>query len=203
MAHRRRLSATGFSLVETTIVLSVLTLLTSVMAPAIGDYVAGARLVKARSDMDVIGVSIARFVFDVTAQQGRAGAWSTYDALVGAGQTPAAGARGAEPWVASLASGRVATIDDHLVTNDAGYPLRPSFGGSMFSRGWAGPYLGTGVGPDPWGNRYAVSVRHLVDGSGSNTVVISAGANGVIETPYSGIAAVASDDLVMVIAGGR
>ncbi len=202
MTHTPRHNARGFSLVETTIVLSVLTVLTSALSPAIGDYVADARRVKARSDLENIAVAVARFAFDAPAAP--TGAWTSYDVLVGAGEIPGAGAAGTEPWLATLTSGHVATLDDHLVTNQAGYARRPAFGGSLVARGWAGPYLSTGVGPDPWGHRYAVSVRHLATGSGSSTVVISAGPNGRIETPFDGPAGAAeSDDFVVTIGGGR
>jgi type II secretory pathway pseudopilin PulG len=205
MRQTRTYGAGGFSLIETTIVLSVLTLLTSVMAPSIGDYVAGARLVKARSDMEVISVAIARFAFDVTLQPNRPGSWSRFDVLVGAGAIPAASTSDAEAWLADVSSERAGALDDHLVTNQAGHARRPQqVGGGMFWRGWAGPYLGSGVGPDPWGYRYAVSVGHLTDGSGSNTIVISAGPNGVVDTPFHGRGVRTDfDDLSVLLAPGR
>jgi hypothetical protein len=104
-----------------------------------------------------------------------------------------------------MSSDRASTLDEHLVTNDAGHARRAGLvGGGMFWRGWAGPYLSTGVGPDPWGYRYAVSVGHLTDGSGSNAIVMSAGPNGVIETPFNtSRARTDSDDLSVLLAPGR
>lgn len=205
MTQTRAHHSGGFSLVESTILLAVLTLLTSVMAPAIGDYVTGARLVKARGDMHVIAVAVARFAFDVTLQPDKPGSWSRFDVLVGAGEIPAASTNETEAWLADLSSERASALDDHLVTNQAGHERREQqFGGGMFWRGWAGPYLGTGVGPDPWGYRYAVSVRHLADGSGSSAIVISAGPNGAVETPFNGNGVrTDSDDLTVLLAPGR
>ena len=205
MTHKHARGAGGFSLVETTIILSVLTLLASVMAPSIGDYVVEARLIKARADMQMIAVAVSRFAFDVTLQSNQPDSWSHFDVLVGEGEIPGSTANETVTWVAKPSSGRASSLDAHLVTNEAGHARRESqFGGGMFSRGWAGPYLSGGIGPDPWGYRYAVSVRHMADGSGSSALVISAGPDGIIETPFNGNGvSTNSDDLTVLLAPGR
>ena len=48
-------SERGMSLVEATIILMVLAILTSVLAPSIGDYVNDARQVKAKEDLEALG----------------------------------------------------------------------------------------------------------------------------------------------------
>jgi prepilin-type N-terminal cleavage/methylation domain-containing protein len=53
-----RRSQSGFSLVETTIVLMVMSALSSVMVPASGDFVADARSIRARSDSRTIAVRV-------------------------------------------------------------------------------------------------------------------------------------------------
>jgi len=60
--------------------------------------------------------------------------WSAYDLLVGGGEVPEGSDPSVEPWRASLASGRAASLDDHLVTNEPGYAPRPCGLGAMFSR---------------------------------------------------------------------
>ena len=55
----------GLSLVEVTIMLLVLMLLTSVLAPSIFDFVNDARRVKVKEDCEAIGVSVARLTRDV------------------------------------------------------------------------------------------------------------------------------------------
>jgi hypothetical protein len=70
-------------------------------------------------------------------------------------------------------------------------------------RGWHGPYVQAGVGPDPWGHRYAVNVKWLASAKGSDTIVISAGPNGIIETPFQvdGVRP-GGDDIVAVASNG-
>ena len=56
---------------------------------------------------------------------------------------------------------------------------------------------------DPWGNRYAVNIKALADGT-SCVVVVSAGPNGQIETPFAGAAITAGgDDVVALMATVR
>jgi prepilin-type N-terminal cleavage/methylation domain-containing protein len=197
-----QLSQPGFSLVEITIVLMVVSVLSSVMAPAIGNFVATAKIVRARSDAQTVAVGLARFVFDVGNEPALPRSWSGFDVLVGAGEVPGGSGPGVEPWRASVRSGRAASLDDHLVTNGPGYSRRACELGSMFCRGWAGPYIEAGVGSDPWGFRYAVGVRHLAGRNGFDTFVISAGPNGIIETPFDvdGVTP-RGDDIIAVIAG--
>ena len=59
--------------------------------------------------------------------------------------------------------------------------------------GWNGPYLSADVKGDPWGNQFLINAAFL-DGASTATdrfgnqrravFVVSAGANGVIETPF-------------------
>ncbi len=55
----------GLSLVEVTIMLLVLMLLTSVLAPSIFDFVIDAKWVKVKEDCEAIGITVARMVRDV------------------------------------------------------------------------------------------------------------------------------------------
>ncbi len=66
--------------------------------------------------------------------------------------------------------------------------------------GWRGPYLQKAVGADPWGHRYAVNVRALRT-SGSDTFVISAGADGIVATAFDadGLHG-SSDDIAALVA---
>ncbi len=54
----------GMSLVEVTIILMVLSIVTAVLSPSIADYVDDARQVKAKEDVEAIGVSVARLIKD-------------------------------------------------------------------------------------------------------------------------------------------
>src|SRR5205823_5245010 len=56
---------TGMSLIEATVILMVLGLLTSVLSPSIGDYVNDAKQVKVKEDCEAISTTIARMVRDI------------------------------------------------------------------------------------------------------------------------------------------
>ena len=58
-------SERGLSLVEATIILMVLAILTAVIAPSMGDFLTDSRGVKAREDVQAIGISVERLRRDV------------------------------------------------------------------------------------------------------------------------------------------
>ena len=119
------------------------------------------------------------------------------------------------------------SMDRQFVTNEggAGYPV-PSdgdpygLGGPAIGLGWRGAYLSSPVGPDPWGHRYLVNTVFLAvardAGAGTgegqrsggwsrDTFCISAGPNGLFETPFGGNTTHGvdrrGDDLVFIISG--
>jgi hypothetical protein len=60
--------------------------------------------------------------------------------------------------------------------------------------GWNGPYFSSDIEADPWGHRYSVNVALIDLSPGAATAsgqakmavwVISAGPNGIIETPFA------------------
>lgn len=200
--RHRLASAAGLSLVELAAGLTVAAIVTSLTVPAVQDYVAQARLQRAFHDTHAIAAAVARFESDVLGQHATLHAWTSLDLLVGTGAVPAAGAGGDTAWLAPSGSEKVGSLDDQLVTNAPGYttsPPRQSTG----IRGWHGPYLEGRIGPDPWGNRYAINIRALANGA-SCSVVVSAGPNGTIETSFEGSVILAGgDDVVALIAPPR
>jgi type II secretory pathway pseudopilin PulG len=191
----------GLSLIEVTIMLSVLSLVTAVLSPSIGDYVDDARQVKAASDVQVLASTFARFVFDVTRDTRIRGGWASADLLVGPGDTPGADGASASGWTDEVDGRRVTRLEDHLLFNAPGYPGRTP--GPHFSAGgWRGAYLND-LTTDPWGRRYAINVKAMA-GSQADTVVLSPGANGLVETDFDadGLRA-RGDDIIAVISGGR
>jgi len=194
-------SERGMSLVEATIILMVLGLLTAVLSPSIGDYVNDARDVKVKEDVEAIGISIMRAVRDsrspflqLTYAAGAAGLAEANraDLIVGEGAIPAL-----DTGIADFTSGNIlasvgwddavgtpATVDlmaDHLITNAAGYPVpsQASFGvgGPQFGTGWRGAYIST-IGADPWGNRYAANTVFLGVAADSSTAGEGIGTGG-------------------------
>jgi hypothetical protein len=243
------------SLVEATIILMTLAILTSVVAPSVADYINEARGVKAKEDVEALGTGLARLVRDTgypcaTTTPGAtpctvanrvelmisgsiSGATASNGEIDGAvlGVTAAAGpaltAGGQSAtslnWGGSGANRPtpVQTFDQHLVTNSIGYTA-VSFtggGGPRAALGWRGGYLAGPVGLDPWGHRYEANTLFLGVASDSSVatttneggkeggwtrdaVVISAGANGLIETQFAiDGGSAGGDDVLYVIKG--
>lgn len=194
-------SQRGLSLTEVTIMLTVLSVMSAVAAPSIGDYVDDARQVRAAGDVQALAATFARFTFDVPADRSNPKGWASADLLVGPGDVPQAGSGGDSAWIADVDGTTVARLEDHLVVNTPGYPARHT-GPLGAARGWRGAYV-SGLGPDPWGHRYAINARSSRSAT-ADTIAISPGPNGVIETAFDADGTTpGGDDIVAVIAGGR
>jgi type II secretory pathway pseudopilin PulG len=218
-------SERGITIIETTVILSVLFILAGAMSPIVSESVTTARAVKAKSDASMIAMGLINLqndlggdslslaeapvttkvgLPDVLASEGQQpSADDPEDAvdeslvanpvqvlLKGSGQNAASNPRAAlraarRRW----REGTIESLDDHLYTNRRGYRFRrPGESG-----GWNGPYISAHLKSDPWGNEYMINSRWF---DGGSTVadsqgrprravfVVSAGANGVIETPY-------------------
>ena len=242
----------GMSLVEATIILMVLAILTAVIAPSAGDYVSEARNIKAKEDVESIGTGLMRMLRDTGSRCVRYNGAvdctkaNRVDLLVSAGNDPntvtateytyADGDEvisSIDNWIpgATAPSGdNRGTIEDHLIENDSagGAYTDVSFtagGGPRMNLGWRGAYLNGPTGGDPWGYKYQVNTVFLgvatdatdvgaivldtaegMRGSGwkKDVLVISAGANGSVDTPWAsaavGTSAVA-DDVIYVVKG--
>jgi type II secretory pathway pseudopilin PulG len=194
-------SQRGLSLTEVTIMLSVLSVLTAVMSPTIGDYVNDARHVKAASDVQVLATTFARFAYDVPADRNLASGWATYDLLVGPGDAPTTEGTGNNGWTAAEGTKSVGDLNDHLMVNTPGYPTRQP-GPHYVAGGWRGAYLSE-LTADPWGHRYAINVRAMSGAGQADTMVLSAGPNGIVETAFDADGLnPGGDDIVAVISGG-
>jgi hypothetical protein len=195
-------SMKGLTIPEMAAILTLTTIAAGSIAPWVQDYVSEVRYQRAVHDTRAIAEAMARFEEDVLGQSDRERGWATFDLLVGAGAAPSVGVGGDSAWVAPLDAAGIGALDAQLVTNAVGYSAfspRQTDG----TRGWRGPYIEAGIGPDPWGHRYAINVRALSSGV-SRTVVVSAGPNGRIETAFQGVAIFAGgDDLVAVVAPAR
>jgi hypothetical protein len=215
MGRLRRES--GLSLIEVTIMLLVLMLLSGVLAPTIIDYVKDAQWVKVKEDCEAIGVSIARMMRDVPPclrQNGTLGCTKTNrtdllysdGAVVGLGGTAAAtpysligatnGANASYNWVLTGggAVSNVGSMEAHFTSNAPLYPLPSALGffpvGPQFGLGWRGAYLSPPIGPDPWGSPYLV-----------NTVFLSPATNAT-DASAEGFAGTAWDRDVFCISPG-
>ena len=183
---------TGFTLIELTVVLAVIVTLALIITPSIANSINEARVARARNDCQTIASGMYQFYRDTgffpvwsIAQNGGPGApASRLQVLVSQGNVPVED-------VASLwTTGVAGSLADQLVINAPGYALRSPT--SQF--GWNGPYFSSQLMSDPWGNRYAVNVALIDLSPGAATAsgqakmavwVLSAGPNGVIETPFA------------------
>ena len=183
---------TGFTLIELTVVLAVIVTLALILTPSIRDSINEARVARARNDCQTIASGMYQFYRDTgffpvwkIAQNGGAGTPANrLQVLVSHGNVPS------EDVPSLWTTGVAGSLADQLVTNAPGYTLRSAV--SQF--GWNGPYFSSQLMADPWGNRYAVNAA-LVDlspgaamanGQAKMAVwVLSAGPNGVVETPFA------------------
>jgi type II secretory pathway pseudopilin PulG len=250
--HPRLASERGLSLVEATIILAVLLVMTALIAPAAGAYMNEARNVKAKADTETIGAALDLLLRNVglpcvskaptaapTPTNASPCAIANRVELLVSGSA----INSNEPVVLSTASyatpaSTTATanvnwaggtnevqdaskniMDSHLVTNAAGYTAVTfaSGGGPRNGIGWRGVYLNGPIDVDPWGYVYQANTVFLAiandsmagtgegqrsGGWSSEVMVISAGPNGVIQTPFGGTATAAvGDDIVYAVQG--
>ncbi|MEW5983917.1 MAG: hypothetical protein AB1806_16310 [Acidobacteriota bacterium] len=186
MRVRTRRGQRGLSLVEVTIMLLVLMLLTSVLAPSIFDFVNDAQWVKVKEDCEALAVSVTRLIRDVGPRLVYNNPQSSYpvnkmDLLVtdGNGATinttlaPAIAGfpGGLTNWwngAPALPTNFIGTCDEQLITNiRSGTVTPPIYAeaglqfGPLFGQGWRGAYLSPPCGPDPWGFAYQVNTKFL------------------------------------------
>jgi type II secretory pathway pseudopilin PulG len=191
--HRLK-SPQGLSLVEVTIMLLVLMLLTGVLAPSVMDFVNDARWVKVKEDCEAIGLTVARLTRDVGPclkfnGSGPCDKANRVDILASNGPDVQAadlqGAASTDFSSSAITPGSInwdndsdALVGDRMenqfVTNAPGYATpqqnypASSPVGPAFGLGWRGGYLPSPIGPDPWGKRYLVNTAFLAMASDSS-----------------------------------
>jgi len=176
--------ADGLSLVEVTIMLLVLMLLTGVLAPSIMDFVKDAQWVKVKEDCEAIGISVARLTADIGAcvkfdGMGRCTKANRADLLYSDGPDVTSDDLADDALTTFDSPGNTASwlnwdrdgdrgdsMERQFTTNDANYPPPSMYGtygaaGSFTGLGWRGAYLSAPIGPDPWGHRYLVNTVFL------------------------------------------
>lgn len=201
----------GMSLVEATIILMVLAVLTAVAAPSINDYVQDARDVKVKEDVEAIGVSIVRMLRDTglpcltkVAATGCTSA-NRVDVLVSDGVEPlsvtgattalTAGSAQDESinWnghadeITVVNAANLDTMQNQLVLNAPNYndPVENGVafkGGPRSGIGWRGAYLADPIGPDPWGHAY--QSNPIFFGIATTFVGAGAGAEGLAQSGW-------------------
>jgi prepilin-type N-terminal cleavage/methylation domain-containing protein len=185
-------TARGFTLIELTVVLAVLVTLALVLTPSITNFINDSRVARARTDTQTVAAAVIQFYKDngffpqwVAANGGGPGtAANRRDLLVSPGNVPMTAAPSL--WT----TGTSDTLGNQLMGNTPAYTVKTATN----AYGWNGPYLSSGVGADSWNNRYMVNVGLIDTTVGTQTSggatksavwVISAGANGQIDTTYT------------------
>lgn len=174
---RRRVADAGFAAPEAAAIVASMAILAATAGPHMQEYIETARMTKARGDVRVIAVSMVRLLADVGSVHGPEPLRTQPALLVTAGTVPAAAASPEYAWTGAI-DDRVQRLEWHLVDNGAGYPERGGIGAN-----WRGPYLER-LSSDPWGGRYGANVGMLRHARPGLTVVLSAGPNQVVETPF-------------------
>ena len=181
----------GFTLIELTVVLAVLVTLALVLTPSITNFINDSRVARTKADTQTIAAAVVQFYKD----NGFFPQWSAanaggpglpadlVDLIVGPGNVPTVAA--ANTWT----TGTTDTLGNQLLANAPAYTLK----NATAAYGWNGPYLSNVINADAWNNRYMINVGLIDTTQGTQTAlgatkqavwVISAGANGIIETAY-------------------
>jgi len=211
----------GMSLVEATIILLVLMILTSVLAPSIYDFVVDAKMVKVKEDCEAIGVSVVRLVNDVgpclKSDSNTCSDINRINVLY---------SRGTADTNANWPNGDP-NMEEQFTTNTPRTGTGPLYPLPM----WRGAYLSAPIGPDPWGTRYGVNLQPFAaapvttlasSGTGdakvlcstpapadanADVICLSAGPNKKYETLFTGNTfggtTRVGDDFIFVIAGSQ
>jgi hypothetical protein len=183
----------GYSVTEVTTILTALTILSGVAAPAVTTYLEDAQLVRARSDVRTIAISLIRLMNDVGPERTRENGWATFDLLTGAGLVPATNTASTRRWASRGAN--VGSLDDQLISNGPEYSVRQP----RAQFGWRGAYIQDPVAADPWGQRYAVNIAAMKSAV-YDTVALSAGPDGIVDSAFErdGLPT-AGDDIVSMV----
>jgi len=173
----------GFTLIEVIVVAGIIAILAGILVPMIFKEIDEARITRANADMKSIQTAIMIFRKDT-------GKWPTLSddcttpitLLAGKGNPPSND-------INSLGYDTSASksFNDYLQTNNGCY------------QNWKGPYMAD-VTADPWGGTYYINAKQFSFPTES-VWIISAGPNGILETP-AGNLTVAGDDIGLLVQVG-
>lgn len=173
----------GLTMMEVIVVLAVIGVLAATLTPMVINYVEDSKVSKVQSDVKTLAGTIMRLHRDLAhAPLFKDGTKTTgtpeIELLRGPGNDPVDSDDANKKWLTTAAD-KIGEIENHLIKNAPGGNKYPTVG--RFP--WKGPYLEK-VTEDAWGNRYLVNIKNAnpADGTPKVVWVISAGANGKLET---------------------
>jgi general secretion pathway protein G len=158
----------GFTLIEVIVVAAIIAILAGILVPMIFNQIDESKTSRAQADVRVLANAIMMFRSDT-------GKWPTWDTSTGTDAVtllyvPDATA-GTTPTLSAGWGGVVAgNITDHIRDNTNAY-----------YKNWKGPYIPQ-LNVDPWGHALVINAGAFRS-PGSPVWVISAGPNGVVDTP--------------------
>lgn len=204
----------GFTLIETVVMLAVLTVIAFALATYAFVYLRDAKIAQAQNDAQQIAAAIGKVLQDTglapykntTSAEKKPGKEAgDFDCLrSGAGSDFTAASDATGSWTSTavqcqLGSTTRDTIDNHLINNTPGGTATKAYK-STGKFAWRGPYLPS-VPSDPWGNQFLVNIGKADPSAGKAVWVISAGPNGKLETPAdlsaASVLTSAGDDIVV------
>lgn len=193
------------SFVEWISVIGAILLVVLIVVPTFASFRDAGRIADAKHDTHRTGEAMLAMLGDIQQNPYRIELstslkrYLTVDIFIGPGNMPATPRRDGDAlqWV----NGEPDLFNDQLIENTSAYEVRYE------THTWRGPYITKPIPEDPWGNAYICNIKHLSlhegsrdkDGRVKNAVyVLSAGPNGIIDTPYEQpitLADVVGDDI--------
>jgi type II secretory pathway pseudopilin PulG len=194
----------GITLLEVTLMLTVTAALTAALAPTVSATIRHAEIAKATTEMTDISAQILTILsdmgYDDLTVDGIENS-TEVNMLVSDGDIPRElSGTGSASWQrpVDLTTGLVDFIENHLVQNQPRGNPANAYNPPGAATEWRGAYLTSPIDPDPWGNRYAVNVEFLTGGT-EDVVVMSAGPDEQVDSPYAGNGLTSGDDDLFVL----
>lgn len=184
----------GFTLIEVIVVAAIIAILAGILVPMIFNQIDESKVARATADVKTIQSAILLFHKDTGEWPNRDGAATRNGTIMQTGGSMPLGPGGGA--LVGWDTNSTVVMDDIFVTNgpaNAGwFPVK-----SSTSPGWGGPY-GTAFTADPWGKSYVVNVKDFGT-SGARIFIISAGADGNLDTQLPGDTAVNANDIGTIL----
>jgi len=178
----------GISIMEIIVVVAVFGVLAATLMPPVLRYFEDSKILRAQGDVKTIAGSILNLTRDIAhfplyTDGTKTTGTPDIELLRGPGNDPVDSDDASKKWL--TAADKIGELENHLIKNAPGGNKYPTTG--RFH--WKGPYLEKFT-EDAWGNRYLVNIKNAnpADGTPKVVWVISAGANGKLETDPNALA---------------